>query len=248
MATIRAYHRPATIEDALALISHTDVDATILAGGTVVNALPEEEPVEVVDLQAIGLDTMEPAGDRLRIGAMVRLQAIVDSDLVPALLRDLARREAPSTLRNAATLGGTVAAAEPESELLAGLLAFDATVSVVQLIGSDDIPLADLLLDRSQLGLGIITGITIAVGGDAAAERTGRTPADRPIVMAVGRRAQDGSLRLAVTGVDTTPVLVDAAALPDLDPPADFRGSSAYRRELATVLASRVMRRLGEPA
>ena len=246
MSTIRAYHRPESLDEALALMGHTDVDATILAGGTVVNGLPAEDPIDVVDLQALGLDTIQAAGDLLELGSMVRLSDLEASELAPAMLRDLARREAPNTLRNAATVGGTVAAGDPESELLAGLLAFNATVTVVQSIGSESIPLGELLAERSRLGLGIITSITVEVGGDATAERTGRTPADRPIVMAVARRAEDGSVRLALTGVDTTPVLVDVGALADLDPPADFRGSTAYRRELAGVLGRRAMTRLGE--
>jgi carbon-monoxide dehydrogenase medium subunit len=246
MAPIRAYHRPEKLEDALALVAHTDADATILAGGTVINGLPEEDPVDVVDLQALGLDQMEPDGGRLRIGAMVRLSDLVESELVPALLRDLARREAPNTLRNASTIGGTVAAAEAESELLAGLLAFGASVSIAHSIGSDSIPLGELLDDRSRLGLGIITSVTIDVSGDAAAERTGRSPADRPIVMAVGRRAEDGTLLLALTGVDRTPVLVGAGDIGGIQPVADFRGSVEYRIALARVLTARVMARLGE--
>jgi carbon-monoxide dehydrogenase medium subunit len=246
MSTIRAYHRPESLDEALALMAHTDVDATILAGGTVVNGLPAEDPIDVVDLQALGLDTIQAVGDLLELGSMVRLSDLEASELAPAMLRDLARREAPNTLRNAATVGGTVAAGDPESELLAGLLAFNATVTVVQSIGSESIPLGELLAERSRLGLGIITSITVEVGGDATAERTGRTPADRPIVMAVARRAEDGSVRLALTGVDTTPVLVDPGGLADLDPPPDFRGSTAYRRELAGVLGRRAMTRLGE--
>jgi carbon-monoxide dehydrogenase medium subunit len=246
MATIRAYHRPESLEEALALLAGTEADATILAGGTVVNGRPEEAPTDVVDLQALGLDAIRADGDRLELGSMVRLSDLAASDLAPALLRDLAKREAPNTLRNAATVGGTIAAADPESELLAGLLAFEATVTVVQSIGSESIPLDELLADRSRLGLGIITSAVVEVGGDAVAERTGRTPADRPIVTAVARRAEDGSVRLALTGVDKTPVLVDPAALDGLEPPADFRGSTVYRKELAGVLARRTMNRLGE--
>jgi putative selenate reductase FAD-binding subunit len=246
MTTIRAYHRPDSIEAALALLAHADADATLLAGGTVINGSPDHDPIELVDLQAVGLDTIDPDGDRLAIGAMTRLQDVVDSEVVPAQLRELAHREAPSTIRRAATIGGTVAAGEAESELLAGLLAFDAVVTVVHSIGSDSIRLEELLGDRERLGLGIITTVSIAVGGDAASERTVRTPADRPIVMAVAHRGSDGSMRLAMTGVAATPVLVDPADLGSLEPPADFRGSTGYRLRLAEVLAARVMNRLGE--
>ena len=246
MPTIRAYHRPGTLDEALALVSRADVDATLLAGGTVVNGLPDKHPIDVVDLQALGLDGMTVAGGRLDIGAMVRLQDLATHDLVPGLLRDLAHREAPNTIRNAATIGGTVAGGDWESELLAGLLAFEAEVSVVHGIGSETIALAELLADRDRLGLGIITTVSIAVGGEAAAARTGRTPADRPIVAVVGRRSEDGLLRLAATGVAATPVLIDEVE--ELDPPADFRGSADYRRHLAATLRGRVAARLGEPA
>lgn len=246
MTTIRAYHRPDTIEAALALLAHADADATVLAGGTVINGSADHDPIELVDLQGLGLDAIQADGERLSIGAMARLQDVVDSDLVPAPIRDLAHREAPNTIRHAATVGGTVGAADPESELLAGLLAYDAVVSVVHSIGSESIPLEELLEDRDRLGLGIITAVTIAVGGDAASERTARTPADRPIVMAIGHRGADGSLRLAMTGVAGTPVLVDRDDLGSLQPPGDFRGSSDYRRQLAAVLTGRVLARLGE--
>lgn len=246
MPTIRAYHRPATLEDALALVSHADLDATLLAGGTTVNARPEDDPIDVVDLQGLGLDGITAAGDRLQIGAMTRLQELADSHLAPALLRELAMREAPSTLRNAGTVGGTVGSADPESELLAGLLAYEAEITVVHSIGSETMELERVLADRSQLGLGIITAITIAVDGDAASAAAARTPADRPIVLAVVRRRSDGSIRLALTGVAAAPVVIERAAVESLDPPGDFRGSPGYRRHLAGVLADRALARLGE--
>ena len=241
---IRAYHRPTTLEDALAVLA--DSGATVLGGGTVVTTLTDAEPMDVVDLQALGLDQIRSDGDRLELGAMTRLAAVADSDVVPAMLRELAHREAPSTLRRAATVGGTVVAGNPESEVLAGLLAFDATVAVAHSLGSETMTLPDLLADPSQLRLGIVTSVSVAVGGEAAAHRTGRTPADRPIVMAVGHRGEDGAVRLALTGVAATPVLVDAGDVGDLDPPADFRGSSEYRKRLAEVLVGRTLTSLGE--
>jgi len=240
--TIRAYHRPATLDDALSLLeSHA---ATVLAGGTVINADPAG-PAEVVDLQVLGLDTLRSEGGTLHIGAMVRLQALVEGERVPPLLRDLARREGASTIRNAATVGGTVAAADPESELLAGLLAYDASVTIARPSGTEEIGLEPLVADRSQLQGGVITAITLATDGTAAAERTGRTPADRPIVVAVARRSEAGDLRVAVTGVAATPVVVDPGNLDTLEPPSDFRGSTEYRKELARILTARAVESVG---
>ncbi len=56
--------------------------------------------VEVVDLQALDLAGIERRDDVvLRIGAMTRLQELVDSDDVPSVVREAARHEPPSTLR-----------------------------------------------------------------------------------------------------------------------------------------------------
>ena len=58
----------------------------------------------------------------LTLGATTTLQAVVDDQRVPTVLRELARRELPSTMRTLATVAGTVAAGGWQSELLAALL------------------------------------------------------------------------------------------------------------------------------
>ncbi|GMQ85271.1 MAG: xanthine dehydrogenase family protein subunit M [Acidimicrobiia bacterium] len=236
---IRAYHRPTTLTDALSLL---ESDGTaVLSGGT--SLIPSGVATVVVDLQDLDLDTIEIDGDRIAIGAMARLSDLVESDLVPPILRDLARREAPNTIRNAATLAGTIATRDPESELVAGLLVHDTAVTIATSDGPQTVALPDYLVTPHP---GIITGVTIEGGGAAAAERTGRTPADRPIVMAVARRTDDGAMLLALTGVAAFPVLADAGTLPTIDPPGDFRGTSNYRRHLAETLAARVIAAVGE--
>jgi CO/xanthine dehydrogenase FAD-binding subunit len=235
---ITEYHRPERIEEALALLA--DPRRAVLGGGTVLNADRAPSDIEVVDLQALGLDAIEPAGARLRLGATTTLAALADDDSVPTLVRRLARAEMPSTLRTLATVGGTVAQADPDSVLLAALLAHDAEVEFAD---DTSIPLMAAMATGVPTG-SIILAVTIAVDGDGADASTGRTPADTPIVSAVGRRAADG-IRLALTGVGGRPVLADPQApTADLSPPGDFRGSSVYRLELARILAARVVEEL----
>ena len=236
---IRAYHRPTTLEDALSLLESND--AAVLAGGT--SLIASGAATAVVDLQDLGLSTIGLTDDRIAIGAMARIRDLVESDLVPAILRDLARREAPNTIRNAATLGGTIATRDPESELVAGLLVHDTRVTIATGDGPHTVALPDYLATPT---LGIITGVTLERGGTAEARRTGRTPADRPIVMAVARRTDDGKVRVALTGIAAVPVIVDAGELAAFDPPADFRGTTEYRRHLAETLTSRVLTAVGE--
>lgn len=243
MATISAYHRPATLDEALALLARPDT--VPLAGGTSLN--PTDSPVEVVDLQAVGLDGIGAEADRLRIGATATLHALARHEATPPVVREAARRELPSTLRAMATVGGTVLSAGWESELLAALLAHDAVVHLTGPAGHEAIALGELETDPAlRPADALVTSIEIATTGTAVAARVGRTPADTPIVAAVARRTPDGVVRLALSGVAAAPVLVaDLDAVAALDPPGDFRGSGEYRRALALTLATRVVEEVG---
>jgi len=248
MGAVSAYWRPVTVEGALALLHRAG--AVLIGGGTKVNAAPSGSPVEIVDLQALGLDRIEATPTGYSVGATATLQQIATGMVLPGAVRDAARREAPSTLRSAATIGGCVATGDWESEFLATLLACDATVTLARSQGAQELGLDELLADHQSLRGAIITRVCIAGDGIVGAARTGRTAADKPIVCAVARYTA-GGVRLALSGVAARPVLnrtalirsgADAAAwAARLDPPSDFRGSSAYRRALAVTLARRAV-------
>ena len=241
MATVSRYSRPASLAEAFALLDRPG--AVVLGGGTTLNAVASAGPIEVVDLQALGLDRIEPLdGGAVRIGATATLQRLAEAGGLPAALREAARRELPSTLRAQATLAGTIVTADPESELLAVLLVHDAAVAVSGAAGTEVVPLAELLAALPLSPGRVVTAVTIDATGASAVARAGRTRADRPIVAAAARVGPDGARRLALSGVAATPVLVEE---PDeVDPPSDFRGSGAYRRALAEVLASRAQEAL----
>ena len=237
MPSVLAYYRPGSLDEASTLLAAPH--RTALGGGTV--AVPaarmlRDEGVELVDLQALGLDAVGVDGDSVSLGAMARLGDIVEDERLPLLLRDLAKRELPSALRNQATIGGTVALGEPTSVLVAGLLVYGADV----LLHSGGVQDLEAVL-AAGVADDIITAITLNGSGAGAIVATGRTPADEPIVAAVGLSSIDG-VRLALTGVAPAPVLVDPKhPTSGLDPAGDFRGSSAYRVHLAGVLSSRVL-------
>lgn len=238
MPKLVGYHRPSAAAEAICLLGSSGRIA--LAGGTTVRHEVGGEPVELVDLQALGLNHVASEGGRWTFGAMVRLDQLVDDAEVPDLVRWAARRELPSTLRTLATVGGTVGAADPESLLLAALLVHDA---VVRFADDTSRRLPDVL-DSGVGDADLIVAVEIDGSGRSAWAVTGRTPADTPIVAAVARMTADGPPSLALTGVDKRPVLVDPEAIHDLNPPGDYRGSSAYRRHLAVVLSTRVREEL----
>lgn len=251
MPKIKTYHRPISVGDVLHLLARSDVNSVVVAGGTYINAHLPEGVEEVVDLQAVGLDQVSSAEGRLTLGAMVRLQTIVENEQAPALLREAAHRAGPNTFRNEATVGGTIVRADWESELMAALLIFEAEVEIQLAASANDgsvtrtIPLSDFQADISvALNGGLITAVSLATTGKTASERVARTPADSPIVSALARFTESGQVRLALCGVAHTPILVDPK--PDqltasLNPPSDFRGSCEYRRQMAITLSRRVI-------
>ena len=244
MPTLKGYHRPTNLTEALDLLSRPSVNTTIVAGGThIIGHLPETVD-EVVDLQNLTLNEISFTAQGLVLGATVTLQTLVDHDQMPQLLRETARREGPNTLRQAATVGGLIAGSDKESELLAALLVFDAEVQLQSKQGLKKMELSEVLRNSPMvLDGGIITAVELSTLGKTASDRVARTPADRPIVAAIARRGTDEKIRLALCGVDRVPILVnpDHDVKAAINPPQDFRGSTEYRRQMAATLARRVI-------
>ena len=165
MRTIAAYHRPASLDEAVSLLERTGVTTTVLAGGTALNTVDLPENTEVIDIQQAVAAGVSWQGDRVRYGAMTRLADLIEAEETPPLLAELAKREGPNTLRNAATIGGVVAEGEAESELLAGLLVHEATVAIT---GHDEeISLPALFANWALLDRAVITSVSVATGRKA---------------------------------------------------------------------------------
>jgi aerobic carbon-monoxide dehydrogenase medium subunit len=249
MPRVVSYHRPSSLVDALTLLRRAGVDTRPMGGGTILNAGFQDldgSPIEVVDLQALDLEGIGELTDKrfLTIGSMTTLGAIAGSSLMPDVLRDLARSEAPNTLRNMATIGGVVASAYWESAFLAGLLAHRAGVTLAHADATRTLALTELLRSPLLLKASLVTEVIIEIPKKAAWETVRRTPADSPIVAVVGATYGD-AIELGVSGGGTAPFVYEAG---NLNPPSDFRGSSSYRSEMISTLITRVSAELTSPS
>ncbi|MGH7700624.1 MAG: FAD binding domain-containing protein [Gemmatimonadales bacterium] len=128
-----AYHRPATLDEALALLAEHGGDAKPLAGGqSLIPAMNFRlaRPTTLVDLNRIGeLAYVREAPDGLRLGAMTRQRAAERSEAVERaapLVRETLPFVAHPQIRNRGTVGGSLAHADPAAELPATFLALDA--------------------------------------------------------------------------------------------------------------------------
>ena len=249
---ITEYHRPQTIEAALVLLSRENPLTIPLAGGTAINRA-SEQPTAVVDLQLLGLNLLTWRGNFVDIGAMASLQALLESKLPEALLK-ATKLEATYNLRQMATAGGTLVAADGRSPFTTVLLALDA--SVTMLPGGDTAGLGDIMPFRSEKLRGrLITQVTLPTRINLAYEYIARTPADLPIVCAGLAIWPSGRVRLALGGFGSAPTLafdgceangLEAAARSAYAQAGDEWASAEYRQEMAGVLARRCLGQLNK--
>ena len=244
MPVIHEYHRPKNIEEALRLLNRENQQTKVLAGGTNLGSSEFMGLEAVVDLQALGLNQVSISSNQVVLGAMVRIKEIAQNSGIPSLLRKMARRDGPNTQRNAGTIGGAIVEADWESELYAALLVHGASVTIQTIDGRQFMPLQDFSQDLVKRGLVISVGLD--PGGATADARVARTPADSPIVAAVGRKNEAGDVQLAFCGIGKLPIMANLESLAGITPPSDFRGSSAYRREMAITLGKRVLEQLSK--
>jgi carbon-monoxide dehydrogenase medium subunit len=132
------YHRPATLQDAVALLGRLGDEAKVLAGGQSLIPLMKlrlVSPRHVVDLNRIsGLGAIAEQGGTLVIGALVRESELEASELVRhrlPILADACRVIADPLVRNLATVGGNLAHGDPANDHPATMLALGAEVVAI---------------------------------------------------------------------------------------------------------------------
>ena len=136
-----AYHRPKSVEEAVALLGQLGEDARPLAGGhslIPIMKLRLATPSDLVDLAGISaLKGVREDGSDVVIGAMTTQHEVIASDLLASkvpLLRETALLIADPQVRYVATIGGNCANGDPINDMPAVMLALDATF---ELAGKD---------------------------------------------------------------------------------------------------------------
>jgi len=242
---ITTYHRPQTLDEALALLSKPN---TMPLGGGTLLSRPQPDPVQVVDLQALGLDSINKKGAELEIGATATLQALFESKDCPEALKTATKFEAPLNLRNAATVAGTLVASDGRSTFATAMLALDAKLEIRSTKKDSRITsIGEYILTRPH---GLITSIIIPLNAKPAFESVSRTPADKPIVCAALAQWASGRTRLVLGGYGKSPLLamdgteadgLETAARSAYHEATDDWASAEYRMDVAATLAKRCL-------
>ncbi len=131
------YLAPASLDEALAILERHGDQAKVLAGGQSLVPLLNfrlARPTYLVDLNEVGgLDGIRVDDGALVIGAMTRQRAVETSALVHAhcpLLAEAMPQIGHVQIRNRGTFGGSVAHADPASELPAVVAALEGDLVV----------------------------------------------------------------------------------------------------------------------
>jgi CO/xanthine dehydrogenase FAD-binding subunit len=224
------YHRPTSLDEALALFAELGPDAKALAGGqSLVPAMNFRlaRPGVLVDLNALGaLASIEETADGgLRIGAMTRQRAVERSPAVARrapLLAEAMPWIAHPQIRNRGTVGGSLAHADPSAELPAVMLALDARFVARSRGGARTIPASEFftgILSTALEPTELLAAVEIparARHSGAAFVEVARRHGDYALVGVAAEVVLDeqgtcAAARIALLSVGDTPVLAGNA-------------------------------------
>ena len=270
-----AYARATSVANALELLVQHGEKARVLSGGqSLIPAMNLRlvSPELIVDIGDIGeLRGIAVKGERLVVGALTRhADLLKSSDIMKRapLLAAAAAHVAHPAIRNRGTIGGSLAQADPASELPACMLALGATIVVRGPGGERRIAAADFFTGIYETKLApqdLLMAVEVPVAQRGSVhffQEFARRHGDYAIVglaaqamvdngrfadlrlgfFAVGDRPVLAKAAGKLTGVAVSRGLLDEAAAAlsaELEPQEDQQASPAMRRHLARVLLSR---------
>ena len=256
------YLRPDTVEEALALLADYGDDARILAGGQSLVPMLNLRIVEVealIDISRIAaLDAIRDLGDRIEIGAAVTQNKLLAwpqlAEKLPLIAAALPHVGHFQT-RNKGTVCGSIAHADPSSELPLTLALLGGEVVLKSQRGARVLAAKDFqrdMLTTARAGDELIAAVRVPVtsGSGAGFREVARRHGDFAII-AVAAVAEKNAVRLGVGGMAGKPAVrqipgdkaVDAIAAwaDELEGYQDLHASAAMRRDLFRNLAPLVI-------
>jgi carbon-monoxide dehydrogenase medium subunit len=265
------YVRAGSLDEAVSTLVENGDEAKLLAGGHSLLPLMKlrlATPSVLVDIGRLSeLAYVTDRGDHVAIGALTRHHDLhhdpVAAREVP-LLSAVAGRIGDPQVRHRGTIGGSIAHADPASDLPAAVLALGGTLVARGPGGEREIPASSFFIGFLESALApdeVLTEIRVpkATGGHAY-QKFVRRAQDWAIVGSVVARV-DGQIGVALVNMGPTPLrasAVEAAvargaaaaeaaelAAEGLEPPADNNATPEFRRHLARVLTARALAEAG---
>jgi aerobic carbon-monoxide dehydrogenase medium subunit len=231
-----AYHRPATLDEALALLQ-ADEDAKPLAGGQSLVPMLNfrlARPSALVDLDGVeGLAGIRVDDGALVVGAMTRQWDLETSPHAFPLLREALGFVGHTATRCRGTVGGSLVHADPTAELPVCAVALEAElVTSRRTIPAEEFFVSVFTTALEPGELLVEVRFPIPTGRTAFEEHAHRHGDFAVVCVAVAGE------RIALGGVGPTPVLWDGG---ELEPVGDLFAPAGYKREVAKALVERAL-------
>jgi carbon-monoxide dehydrogenase medium subunit len=254
------YHRATSLEDAFEALAQPDARA--LAGGQ--SLLPMlklrvARPSLLVDIGALDLRGIELAGDELRIGALATWDALASAPELEApslvAVAECAAGIGDLQVRNRGTVGGSLAHADPASDLPAVVLALGARLELRSPDGERSLAAADFFQMPYTTALGereLIVAVVVPVppSGSGSAYVSVEHPASGFALAGAAALARpDSSNTVALTGVGARATLLpENGSLQAVEMYGDRFAPEGYKRHVAEVVVRRALERARERA
>jgi carbon-monoxide dehydrogenase medium subunit len=243
------YTRPETMDEALSALSEPEAKA--LAGGqSLVSVLKLRlvRPSLLVDITRLDLRGIRVENDELRIGA---LTTWVDLIAAPELERPALRGIAECAegigdlqVKNRGTIGGSLAHADPASDMPAMLIALEARVIVRSANGERVVTADDFFLGPFLTALEpheLLTEVVVPIppsGSGSAYEAIEHPASGFALAGAAVRVRPDGTRAIGVTGLGARPVRLEGT-LDTAEVFDDDYATEEYKRQVAHVVLER---------
>lgn len=262
------YVRAGSAEEAISLIAEHGEDAKFLAGGHSLIPLMKlrlAQPTVLVDIGRISdLSYIRDADDHVAIGALTRHMDVETSELLTEhvpLLAHAASHVGDPQVRHRGTIGGSIAHADPASDLPAVTLALGATYVVHGANGTREIAAGDFYQGFLTSALEpdeMLTEIRVPKmnGAGWSFQKFQRRAQDWAIVGVAAWQGTQGA-GVGLVNMGSVPILATAvtdalaggASIEDAaeqanegtDPQSDINASIEYRKHLAKVLVRRAL-------
>lgn len=273
------YHAPRTVGEVLDHLAEYGNDAKVLAGGQ--SLIPTmnfrlAQPAVLIDLNRIAeLFYIRSEKSGLRIGAMTRKREAELSSVVAEkapLVYEAMPYIGHVQVRNRGTMGGSIAHADPASELPAVMVALEARFLArnkkrERWIRADEffkssfataLQADELLVELEVPPLPRRTGCSfqevsrrrgdyalVGVGAVITVDKRGKCEKARLVFLSVGDRpieARHAETLLVGHTIEAVEDAAKTATTKDIEPGSDIHASSEYRRKLAEILAARALK------
>ena len=249
------YRRASSLEDALDAL--TEPEARALAGGhslLPVMKLRLVRPSLLVDIGHLGLRGVETHDGELYLGSLTVWDDLVREPLLrrPALsaLNECAEGIGDLQVRNRGTVGGSLAHADPASDMPAVALAFGAELELRSRDGERRVAASEFFLGPFMTALApgeLITSIAIPLPspGSGSAYVCIEHPASGFALAGAAAVVEARETRIALTGVGAHAFLLPQGEpighLGEAEVFGDAFAPAEYRRHLAAVVARRAL-------